>query len=126
MICFGLFPKRLSLSHDLDHEFGGLTLIDSSYFLCLFLIDFFFQFHLSILGLLRIEFHNLLFIRLYRSYDPGCEFGRLTRVDSSYFLGPFLIDFFQFYPSTLSLLKIKFCNLFLFIFYKVILNFYMH
>jgi hypothetical protein len=46
MIYLGLLSMRLSISRDLDHGFDGLTPVDSSYFLCYFLIIFF-QFHLS-------------------------------------------------------------------------------
>jgi len=67
VIYFSLLSIRLFLSHDSGHKFDELNLVDSSCFLCLFLTDFFFQFYLSTLGWLRIEFHNLsqlLFFRL--------------------------------------------------------------
>jgi hypothetical protein len=41
MIYFGLLYMSLSTYHDLGHEFGGLTLVDYSYFLCPFFNQFF-------------------------------------------------------------------------------------
>jgi hypothetical protein len=46
MICFDLFSIRLSQSHDSGHKFCRLTRV---FLLCPFYIDFFFQFHSSIM-----------------------------------------------------------------------------
>jgi len=42
MIYFSLLSMRLSLSHNLDHEFDRLTRVHLSRFLCHFLNRFFF------------------------------------------------------------------------------------
>jgi hypothetical protein len=65
----------------------------------MFLIDFFFNFIIQHsvsweLDNLLIYF-DLLYMGFSWSYDLGCEFGRLTLVDLSYFLDLlFLIDYF--------------------------------
>jgi len=51
MICFNLFFKRLSPSHNTGHEFDELILVNSSYFR-VFLIDF----------SISITFFNIRFI----------------------------------------------------------------
>ena len=46
VICFSLHSMRLSSSHDSSHVFGGLILVDSSFFFVSFLIEFF-QYYLQ-------------------------------------------------------------------------------
>jgi hypothetical protein len=53
---FGLLSMRLSESHAPSQGFDGLTWDDSV---------FFFHFHRSIMGWLRIEFHNLFSFAFY-------------------------------------------------------------
>jgi hypothetical protein len=48
---------------------------------------------------LGIEICDLFSMRLSHSYDLGRKFDRLTPIT---FLGPFLIDFFQFHHLILS------------------------
>jgi hypothetical protein len=93
-----------------------------------FVVLFFIEFYFSTLGWLGIELHNLsqfYFIMLSWSHNSSHEFNKLTWVDSNHFLGIFFINFFLFHPSALGLLKIEFCNLFWFAFYKVIMISYL-
>jgi hypothetical protein len=55
----------------------------------------------------------LLYIGLYWSHDSSYGFGKLTRVNSSYF---FILIYFQLHSLILSLLEIEFYNLFWFFF----------
>jgi len=66
------------------------------------------------------SFFDLLFMRLFRSYEQGYRFGELTRVDLSFFHS-FFNFFFQFHPSTLGWLRIRLHNLFWFTFYEFIM-----
>jgi len=73
---------------------------------------------------LEIKFYNLfclLSIRLFRPHNPRIVLNRLTWIDLSYFLCPFLLIFFQFHYSTLSWLRIELQILFWFAFYEDIL-----
>jgi hypothetical protein len=51
MICFDFFFIRLSRSHESKIVLNELTRVDLTYFLCYFLIKFFYKFHHSTLGL---------------------------------------------------------------------------
>jgi hypothetical protein len=65
----------------------------------IFSINFFFQFHPSILGWLGIEFHDffrLFSIRISRSHGLGHRFDKFTEVYYDlFFLSFLLIDFFS-------------------------------
>jgi hypothetical protein len=96
MICFDLLSMRLFLSNDPGHEFDWFNLSWLGIFLCLVLIDFFFQFYLLILYWLGIIIHDLFLMRMSLFHDSGHEFDCLTRVDSNYFLFNFFkIIFFN-------------------------------
>jgi hypothetical protein len=78
-------------------------------FLCHF-FKLFFNFnyilqHYVFLGLNFIICFNLLSIKLFRSHDSGCRFGRLTQVDSNNFFGLFLIDFFLISSINIGFIK---------------------
>jgi hypothetical protein len=100
---------RLSSSHDLSYEFGGLiranlshefrwlTQVDSNCFLYPIYSYFFLilSFNTKVYWKLNfIIYFNLLSIRLSQSHNLGCGFDRLTRVDLSHFIWYFLIYIF--------------------------------
>ena len=80
------------------------------------LIDFFFQFHHSTLGWLRVglrDFSYLLYTRLSQYHDQSRGFNKFARVDLDFFLLPFVF-FFQIQPSTLVWLGIEKLNFVIF------------
>jgi len=98
VICFDMLSMRLFQSHDSSHKFGGLTLVDPSSFLYPFLINFFlyfvFQHFVDKKMSFIFFFLILLSIRLSFFHDSGRGFGKLTRVNMSYFFGSFFNWFF--------------------------------
>jgi hypothetical protein len=63
---FYLLFINISQSHDLGCGFNKLARVDlGCFFLNLFLIDFFFQFHLSTLNWLEIKFCNCFLFSFY-------------------------------------------------------------
>jgi len=91
--------------------------------LCFFLIIFF-QFNTSTSSWLRIELHNLFWFAFYGVILVSRLRYKVWQVNQ-YWLRFFLIDFFfQFFLLTLSLLRIKFHNLFWFAFCRVIMVFW--
>ena len=108
---------RLSMFYNLDKKFGRLTWVNWGCFLyvffkLIFLLNFIFQ-HWDNWGLSFIIYFKFYSIRLSRSYDLGCGFDKLTQ-----FI--FCLSF-QFHHSTLSLLEIRFYNLFWFGLYRIII-----
>jgi len=83
LIDFFNFITRLSWSHDLICEFSKLTLVD---------LSFFFQFHPSMLGWLRIKFHNLFLFSFFKVIPVSWPESKLIQV----FFWSFLIFFFNF------------------------------
>jgi hypothetical protein len=59
---FYLLSMNLYLSHDLYYVFNMLTRVNLCYFLRLFFILFFFQFHFSTLGWFEIELRSFFLI----------------------------------------------------------------
>jgi hypothetical protein len=118
IICFDLLSMWLSQSYDQSRKFGSLTQVKSRHFFLsmrLFLSD---NPGHRFSKLTWVVFYVLFLIDLFsmrfsRFYDLDRGFNWLTRVT---LLNPFLIDFFQFHPSTLVWLRIKLHNLFWFAF----------
>jgi len=80
LIYFGLFSMRLLWSYDPSHEFGRLI---RDIFLVFFKIDFLFNFihqHWVDWKLCFIIYFDFLYMGLFKPYDSGHEFGRLTRI----------------------------------------------
>jgi hypothetical protein len=112
----GLLSLRLLPFHQYCHEFDWLTLVNSScFFLSFFFIFNFIYQHWIDCGLNFIIYFNFLSTRLSRSHDSRCEFVMLTRVNSCYLPCLFFLSF------NTELLKIKYRNLVLSAFYRVII-----
>jgi hypothetical protein len=93
VVFFFLLYIGLSWSYNPGHEFCELTKLTQFFFILIEHICL--QFHPSILDWLRIELYNFFHFAFYIVISiswPG--FGRLTRVDSSYFLLCFYLIFF--------------------------------
>ena len=100
---FYLLSIGLSRYCDLGHEFGRLTHVDLSYFLCTFIIWFFFSnssFNIELIEYCDSWFYfNLFSMDLSWFYnsryaDPSHELDKLTGVDSDFFL--FFLNWFYF------------------------------
>jgi hypothetical protein len=84
VIFFSLFFMNLSLSHDLDLEFGRLTQVDLKSMKLFFFKIMFGYFFIALL--LNVISFSLFFMDLSLSHDLGPESGGLTQVDLGFLL----------------------------------------
>jgi hypothetical protein len=77
-----------------------------------FHVLFFMFFYLNFIEIMFYIFFQFIFYRVIQTHDPDHGFNELTRV--------FLINAFQFHPSILNWLRIKFHDLFWFTSHRVI------
>jgi hypothetical protein len=118
---FNLFFIRLFQSHDLDHD-SDLTQL-TRVFIPFPIIVFFSQFHILIIGWLRIILHNLSQFAFYKVILVSWLGFQVCQINSSWLMLFFYIFFtwffFQFYLSTQCLLGIELHNLFQLVFIKL-------
>jgi hypothetical protein len=117
---------RLPQSHYIDNRYGGLIRFESGNFLTFFNWFFFFKFHPPTLDWLIIEIHNFFLFGFHGVITITWSKLQLWQVNHGWLklfvFWSFVLSesFFQFYSSILVWLKIRFHNLFWFVFYRII------